>query len=679
MKKKIALLLCAMLMLASALTACGNGNTESTSITATLDIVGGVLKTSIGQADENGVFTVPEGVFEIGEGAFSNDITIKKVIINKNVKKINTMAFYGNTTVEEVVFEEGSRLTFIGGGAFIGCTSLKKIILPDSVEDIGPYAFFMCTSLESIHIPDGIEDIYSYTFGRCDALLSIALPSGLKRLGKAAFMQCASLTSVDFPNSLEEIGEAVFSNCDKLSAVDLSDTSLRVLGDSAFFSAKSLTSAYLPTTLEYIGEQAFYVCSKLVTLNVPKSVKDIGTLAFGFTPWFASLSADYEIVGDGILIKTNVRPEELELSGKGIKVIGAATFWDVLNGASASDLAEYGGDSGGYKYAAELKSITVPEGVVSIGDNAFLGCSLEHITLPTTLTHIGESAFNEVLTEGDGVDLSVLASLETIEDYAFANCTAVDEVVLSASVKDVGQGAFYRTAAMEAFVGDYRDKNSDTAEFWISGDGVLLLAAIPSGATEISVPDGVKVIAGSALAGWDSSVLYNSNEGIADKYLYNAWNLDRVEKITLPEGLVNICDGAFRKASSLKSINIPDSVERIGDEAFYYCGSLLSIALGKNTEYIGDFAFIGSGLTEFNAELSALEHIGDYAFRSCGKLVYLVLPADIDEVGSNLVLDCSNFENIVLSEELAPRIYEIIGNDLYASATRKTFNISYYT
>ncbi|MGN1095586.1 MAG: leucine-rich repeat domain-containing protein, partial [Eubacteriales bacterium] len=339
---------------------------------------------------------------------------------------------------------------------------------------------------------------------------------------------------------------------------------------------------------------------------------------------------------------------------------------------------EYGGDNG-YKYASSLSSVVIPEGVETIGDYAFMGCSLDTVSLPSSLEKVGAYAFDGVLENGNAnIDFSKLTSLKTIGKRAFAYCDAVREVNLSPSVENVGKYAFLKTGAMEKFISKSRETESTDDDFWISGDGILLLCMVKNGETEINVPDGVKIIAGGAFAGWDSGVIYNSNEGITDKYWYNAWNIDKLDKITLPDTVRTICDGAFVSASSLEEINIPDNVTSIGDEAFFYCKNLSKISLGKGVRSVGYRAFAYSGLVMFNEEESGVVYFGDEVFWGCAKLKAAIFPNKADFFGTDLFVGCNEIENICISRDFEPRIYEIVGNDLYSSSTRSAFNINYY-
>ena len=102
---------------------------------------------------------------------------------------------------------------------FVGCTSLKSITIPDSVENIGDYVFYNCTSLESIIIPDSVKSIGDNVFDSCTSLESITIPDSVKSIGNSAFWNCTSLKSITIPDSVKCIGKWIFYYCMSLNEI----------------------------------------------------------------------------------------------------------------------------------------------------------------------------------------------------------------------------------------------------------------------------------------------------------------------------------------------------------------------------------------------------------------------------------------------------------------------------
>lgn len=100
----------------------------------------------------------------------------------------------------------------IGQAAFRNCSTLTRIIIPDSVKTIGSYAFTSCYSLTNIVIPNSVSIIWDHTFSSCISLTSVVIGDSVVSIGKAAFSGCTSLTRIMIPESVVEIGELAFNS-----------------------------------------------------------------------------------------------------------------------------------------------------------------------------------------------------------------------------------------------------------------------------------------------------------------------------------------------------------------------------------------------------------------------------------------------------------------------------------
>ena len=133
------------------------------------------------------------------------------------VTSIGQRAFMGCTSLKEVIIPEG--VTVIWDSAFYGCTGLASVIIPEGVTSIGDWAFAKCTGLASVIIPEGVTVIGRWAFRGCTSLASVTIPASVTSIGQRAFMGCTSLASVTIPASVTSIGRWAFASCTSLERI----------------------------------------------------------------------------------------------------------------------------------------------------------------------------------------------------------------------------------------------------------------------------------------------------------------------------------------------------------------------------------------------------------------------------------------------------------------------------
>lgn len=260
-----------------------------------------------------------------------------------------------NKKINRVTIESG--VTTIGE-AFSGCTSLKNIIIPDSVTFIITGAFENCTSLESITIPNSITRIGSYTFAGCISLKSIIIPNSVMYIDSSAFWKCENLTNITVPESVQVIGERAFGHCTSLKSIVISN-GVGGIHDFAFSDCTSLTDITIPDSVIYVGDWAFSGCTSLENIIIPNSITEIKKETFSGC--------------------TNLKNITIPNS---VAIIEGGAFRNCTSLESVTipnSLTEFDG----YTFAGctSLKSIIIPESVTTIY-GFFDGCSnLESVTI----------------------------------------------------------------------------------------------------------------------------------------------------------------------------------------------------------------------------------------------------------------------------------------------------------
>lgn len=220
-------------------------------------------------------------VGRIGDNAFSGCTGLTDVVIPGSVTSIGGTAFlnvpwFDALTDEFVVVGDGVLIDYNGIGgdvavpdgikylssAFIGCTALTGVRIPDGVTVIGSGAFYGCTGLISASIPDSVTKINSQAFQACTGLTDILIPDSVTYIGYGAFHSCHSLTGAVIPGSVASIGIQAFAYCDSLASVTIAEGVTRI-EDNAFIKCTGLTSVYLPCSIAEINDGVFAACDSL--------------------------------------------------------------------------------------------------------------------------------------------------------------------------------------------------------------------------------------------------------------------------------------------------------------------------------------------------------------------------------------------------------------------------------
>ncbi len=137
-------------------------------------------------------------------------VTVPADIEGHPVTMLNEYAFAKNETITKVILPESIRE--IGNGAFGGCPYLEEIVLPSEIELIDSYAFTFCPKLQELHLPEKLRGIHRGTFEGCTSLHTLHLPDTLNFIGPGAFSNCTALTELHFADGLERILDGAFAD-----------------------------------------------------------------------------------------------------------------------------------------------------------------------------------------------------------------------------------------------------------------------------------------------------------------------------------------------------------------------------------------------------------------------------------------------------------------------------------
>lgn len=148
------------------------------------------------------------GAVSFGDYAFYNCLQLKDVTVDADVKDVISQdMFYNCQSLESAIFNgiiSGQNGQFVLSEAFLGCSSLKTVVLPKGLTRINSQAFQDCSSLESIDLGDQLTELNTEAFANC-GLRSITLPETLVNIGPAVFRGCQNLESLTLPLRIENV------------------------------------------------------------------------------------------------------------------------------------------------------------------------------------------------------------------------------------------------------------------------------------------------------------------------------------------------------------------------------------------------------------------------------------------------------------------------------------------
>lgn len=378
------------------------------------------------------------------------------------VTKLGSFAFASNLSVTAA---DLSNITDMGIGAFFGCTNLTTVTLSDELVEIPTEAFYECSSLETINLSSNsnLEVIGDFAFYQAK-MRTFNLPSGVKEIGAGAFAYCSRLSSFAFTSRVDEIAEDMFYECTSLTNVTFSRF-ITSIGARAF-AYSGITSVNNLNSCTFIGEAAFAACSRLTTVNL-SAVRTIEAYAF--------------------MAETTGAIRTLEISQ--VRTIGDYAFYGQTSITSVT--ANYCESVGGAAfYGCSGLTQAAMSSIKTIGENAFTDSGLYAFNassqysavLPATVENISATAFagtlimgysvngnGEYFADNEGVlyrnlpaggyelvsfpsykqssmEYTVIDGTVRIGAFAFAFTQYVTKVNIPASVKAIGDCAFYGTS-----------------------------------------------------------------------------------------------------------------------------------------------------------------------------------------------------------------------------------------
>lgn len=658
-------------------------------------------------------FTIPATMSELGKGMFTAS-GLKNITIPATVTTIGTAAFANCASLTEVKFDPRTAALTINagtgtnvyttGGAFLGCSALERISLPDlGTATLPAYLFYNCKSLETIELSNDFTAIGQCAFYGCAALKNIPVEStALNSVGASAFYGCANLTEFTFGSSLTAVTASAFEGTGLTSVtIPATVTSIAV---SAFANNSALQSVeFAPRTKALTitagtsnaaGKYgAFMQCVNLKSVTLPsKYLTTIPNLTFAFTGLESVyIPACVTTVGKGAFLSCeSLTSVEFEENGS-----SALTF---TAGTTTSTSTTSAANNGAFAFCSALESFEIPARLNQITKYTFYGCTnlatvtFEQGASTNKLTTIGATAFYmsglETITEIPATVITLekgafacLTSLKTVtfadggtsaltltagsstatssvsnvaSNGVFRGCTELSTVRLPARVATIGKYAFYECSGLTAIT---------------FGEGASKLTTVDvaafdsAGLVSITLPNTVTSVGKGAFRNCTSLETVEFAEGGTEAVTITAGSsastlstagvfsgCTSLTSIALPEKLSEIGAYTFYNCNSLGAISIPNGVENIGNYAFRYCSALQTVTVPGSVKTVGAGAFANCTKLESIEFTSGTEEFGNLVFENCSLLATVIMPDTLTTLGvSNLFYGCQNLTRLEVS------------------------------
>ncbi len=616
-----------------------------------------------------------DNVLSIGESAFNNCSLLTEFTIPDSVETIGANAFRQASALETVNF--GTGLRTIGSYAFAVCNALSTLNFRplDGELAISQYAFGSDPALKKVELPEGVTTILSYAFAIDLALEEVSIPDSVTTVQPYAFFGSkfyldqttsgdgliyADNWLLDATHDFKTTVTGLFASPSQFpQSQDENDVyrvfreGTRGIADNAFLytrqvvgkdedgndmvddegnpvmvpeavSCENLLMLNLPPTLKFIGTQAFYHAPMLykVVADADNSLERIGQYAFAYCEGLTSarFSTGLKEIGIRAFFNSTNLDDNASLIPDTVERIGENAFYGtrIWTDNQIADGIVYAGNKTwvvGYHIDGQEQSlITLDPNTIGVCDYAFYGDQqLQNVEGLNQVRKIGEGAF-AYCTSLSAVRLN--QGITEIKDYTFYKCTSLYSVAFPPVLTSIGEAAFYGCRQLHAV--DLLNTRVRTI-----GGGAFRECI---GLSELELGDSLESIGDYAFYG--------------DIFLASA---------TLPDTLTHLGKRAFGDCLSLHTLKLGTGLTEIGDYAFANCVWLRELSVPSNIKTIGNYAFYNcSRLAALTFADDGVTRIGDYAFYGNEKLLHTELPASLKSIGVFAFKGCTSLGSVTL-------------------------------
>lgn len=634
--------------------------------------------------------TIPESVQSIGEEAFSDCEKLSEIILADNVSQIEKNAFR-NTEYYNNPENWENDVLYINNHLIKANTMLSgSYVIKDGTKTLASEAFLYCSELTSVTMPDSLNVIGNRAFCNCTTLSSLRFSRNLKSIGDFAFCNCKSFFIVTIPDSVTELGENAFDGCTKLAKITLSKN-ITEIKSSVFYNCDILMECVIPDGVIGIGENAFYGCEKLVSIALPASVKSVGQNAF-----YDNQNLKYVFYGGS---EDEWRTVTIENNNSSIE--NAVVHYNSADHSYYTEVVSQTCTDNGYiRTACSVCDIEDYEIIPAMGHDFSTQWTID---IRPSASGNGEKS-HHCLNCDERADITVIPYNPTIHNIAFAETegfNADGEITYTVSLKaGVGVsgsifGAVYDPEVLEPvedksgavgivdadgnqldnFSGIFMDgikngtedtyivahtnttevskkRNTEYIQFTFKlKDSRALEAAVTincfefTGNPQIPSNEGAYVADFISEISSDTAAFTFEPDSNGTGYVLTDCVTDYNGELTVPEtfnGLPVTAIGAeaFRDCSEITSVDMPDSITSVGGSAFRDCTKLTAVDLSDSITSIPGAMCMGCVSLEDITIPDGVTNVGGYAFIGCSELKAAALPGSITVIGDYAFDNC---------------------------------------
>ena len=581
------------------------------------------------------------------------------------------------TGVSELVIPEtlnGITVTGIQLGAFMDCTELKKVVIPDTVKVISHYVFRGCTNLEEIVLSKNLVSIGYDAFKSCEKLYNIEIPDSVTEISWEVFDNTAYYNDeTNWENGLLYLDNCLVSAKSDFSGELIIEDGTTVMADRVFQKNSKITKVTIPGSLTVISEQAFEYCSGIKEVVLSEGVEEIGANVFYYSPslYKITLPSTLKKIGHNAFGSSGIKEPHFNgtidqwvsiefVSGYTNPVCEAEALY--INGEPVKEVVISAPviKAGAFERLKTLEKVTLTDSVVEIEDKAFYyNTNLKEIHFGKNIKKVGRSVFencskietfsttasvnewaqidfyneqsnpftitNNWYIEGELLENATFSGITEIKPYAFYNCDSLKSIKISTPVETIGKGAFSNCSNLSYI------EIADSVK--TSGEGAFANSTNISYVNFLGTPEQ-----------WINIDFEGGANPIAyAKSLYI--NGELLEEVNF-ENVTEIKPYTFSNCASIKAVTIPDTVEKIGAYAFSGT-SISSINIPGSVKTIDVYAFSNT-LIENLVIQDGTTTIGGSAFKDCVNLKSVYIPDSVTEIQAYVFKGCSALESVDL-------------------------------